>query len=110
MSAPDAIAGAYHALAQRAWDTNRARLRELTTVLDEWRSVGVLGAERRDRGRSLAHSLRGSAGTFGHDQAAEAADELQTLLLGEAVPQLDDVAVLVERIDHGLAEPPDLPL
>lgn len=110
MSSPDAMAGAYQALAQRAWDTNRARLKELTAVLDAWRGAGVLGAEERDRGRSVAHSLRGSAGTFGHHQAAEAADELQKLLLAGATPRLDDVTALVERIDRGLAEPPDLDL
>ena len=74
MSSPDAMAGAYQALAQRAWDTNRARVRELTAVLDAWRNSGALTAEGREQGRSLAHSLRGSAGTFGHDQAAAAAD------------------------------------
>ena len=102
------MGAAYAALARRAWDTNRARASELNALLTQWRSLGELTAEQLERVRSVAHSLRGSAGTFGHDRAAEAAEELEELLLTEPAPSLDVVAGLVERVDLGLAEEPDL--
>ncbi len=108
MSSVDAMGAAYAALAQRAWDSNRSRASELNALLAQWRSLGGLTAEHLERVRSVAHSLRGSAGTFGHDRAADAAEELEELLLTEPAPRLDVVAGLVERVDLALAEAPEL--
>lgn len=105
---PDAIAEVYQRLAQRAWDANRDRVGELTAVLAEWRRRGELSAGGLNRGRAVAHSLRGSAGTFGHDEAAEAAEDLEELLVGPAEPRLDVAADLVARINRALEEPPTL--
>ena len=107
-SSADAMNTAYRTLAHRAWDTNRARAAELAALVSAWGRAGVLAAEQRERGRSIAHSLRGSAGTFGHEAAADAAEELEELLIGDAQPQLDLVADLVAQIDFALTEPPDL--
>ncbi|MFT4294928.1 MAG: Hpt domain-containing protein [Micropruina sp.] len=101
---------AYQALAQRAWDSNRVRAGELAALVTDWRRTGVMDADQRERGRSVAHSLRGSAGTFGHDGAAVAAEELEHLLASGSgtVPPLDVVENLVERIDRELALAPQL--
>ena len=109
MSPTDAMNTAYQALAQRAWDTNRTRAAELAALVTAWGRTGVLAAEQRERGRSIAHSLRGSAGTFGHDDAADAADELERILASESgdLP-LDVVESLVARIEAALTDAPDL--
>lgn len=108
MSPADAVTGAYQRLAQRAWETNRARAGELTALLNQWRRGGALSAEQLERGRSVAHSLRGSAGTFGHDEAADAAEHLEQLLVGNPQPRLDAAADLIARIDRALGKPPQL--
>ena len=106
MSAGDAVADAYAALARRAWVRNRARADELTHLIEEWRTTAALPDERRERVRELAHSLRGSAGTFGHDHAAQAAEALEELLVSGGPPRLDTVADMVAMIHLGLVEPP----
>jgi len=108
VTSPEVMADAYRALAQRAWTSNRARAEQLIAWLGDWRSAGMLAAEGREHGRAVVHSLRGSAGTFGHEAAADAAEELEELLIGDAQPQLDLVADLVAQIDFALTEPPDL--
>lgn len=108
MTASDAIAEVYQKLAQRAWDVNRVRVGELAAVLAEWRRRGELSISGLNRGRAVAHSLRGSAATFGHDEAAEAAEDLEELLVGQAQPQLEVAADLVARIDRALKGPPTL--
>ncbi len=110
-SSADAMNTAYRTLAHRAWDTNRARAAELAALVSAWCRAGVLAAEQRERGRSIAHSLRGSAGTFGHDDAADAADELERILASESGnPSLDVVEDLVARIEAALTQAPDLAL
>ena len=108
MSPSDAIVDAYQRLAQRAWDTNRARAGELIALLDGWRRGGAFSAEEWERGRWVAHSLRGSAGTFGHNEAADAAAHLEELLVGTTPPRLDVVADLIAHIDRALGKPPKL--
>ncbi len=111
MSPTDAMNTAYQALAQRAWDTNRTRAGELAALVTAWGRTGVLAAEQRERGRSIAHSLRGSAGTFGHDDAADAADELERILASTAAdPSRDTVEKLVVRIEAALSQAPELAL
>ena len=109
MGSADAMNTAYRTLAHRAWDTNRARAAELAALVAEWGRSGVVAAEQREHGRSIAHSLRGSAGTFGHDGAADAADELERILASESgdLP-LDVVESLVARIEAALTDAPDL--
>jgi len=109
MSASDLL-DAYQALARRAWDTNRARSVELSAVLAEWQQSGTLADDQRERARVVAHSLRGSAGTFGHAEAAESAGELQELLSAEGAPSIDVVASLVGRIETALEQDPVLEL
>lgn len=111
MSTAEAMNTAYRTLAQRAWDTNRARATELVALVAEWGRTGILASEQRERGRSVAHSLRGSAGTFGHDDAADAADELEQLLAAAAGdPSLGAVQNLVARIEEALSQAPALAL
>ena len=108
MSSPEELASAYRALAHRAWATNRARAAELTALVAQWRDAGEIAAEPRERGRAVAHSLRGSAGTFGHDRAASAAEKLDRILASsDETPELDVVADLVGQIDRALAQAPD---
>ena len=111
MDPAEAMNTAYRSLAQRAWDTNRARATELAALVIEWSSTGVLASEQRERGRSVAHSLRGSAGTFGHDVAADAADELEQILASTSGdPSLNVVENLVARIEEALSQAPALAL
>ncbi|HMR21031.1 MAG TPA: Hpt domain-containing protein [Micropruina sp.] len=99
----------YRTLANRAWETNRGRAAELAELVAEWDRTGALAAERREHGRALAHSLRGSAGTFGHDAAADAADELERLLVAGEV-SVEVVGELVARIEADLSRAPELML
>ena len=104
MSSAESMTTAFEAIAQKAWATNRARVAELTTLIAEWRRVGELTAEQREHAGTLAHSLRGSAGTFGHDEASSAAGELETLLSRSGQDgQPERFAVIIERIDAALA-------
>ena len=99
----------YRTLANRAWETNRGRAAELAALVAEWRRTGALAAEQRERGRAVAHSLRGSAGTFGHDVAADAADDLERLLVAGKT-SVDVVSELVARIEADLSCAPELAL
>ena len=110
MSSSDLLGSAFQALAHRAWDTNRARAAELAGLLADWQQAGELSAEHHERARVVAHSLRGSAGTFGHAPASDAAAELQELLSATATPQIDVVSGLVERIEAALEQAPLLDL
>jgi HPt (histidine-containing phosphotransfer) domain-containing protein len=73
----------------------------------EWRSTGVCTAEQSARARSLAHSLRGSAGTFGHPEVSLAAERLE-----EALASVKDFRVpegvegLIDRIRVVLTQAP----
>lgn len=108
MSSAESMSAAYRALAHKAWDANRTRAAELTALVTEWRRTGGVTAEQRQQGRSVAHNLRGSAGTFGHDLASSAAERLEQILA--SVPEeapLDVVEDLVERIHGALAREPE---
>lgn len=102
----DAMVSAYVAIARRAWATNRGRADELERLVEGWRSSGGLFAAERGRLRELAHSLHGSAGTFGHPEVAAAAAALEGVLMADASPPIDDVSRLVAQIALGLADPP----
>ena len=61
------------------------------------------------RAPSSSPGLRGSAGTFGHDRAADLATELEELLVATAEePELAVVQGLVEQIDAALAAAPEV--
>ncbi len=108
MSSADAMAAAYEAIARKAWDKNRARAAELSTLL-EWTPAGPPTNEGLQRARAVAHSLRGSAGTFGHDEASRAAEDLETLLGRPAQDcKFDTFAALMVRIHAALASEPVL--
>lgn len=102
------MAAAYAALADRAWRSNQARAAEMTESVGQWRGMGSLSTELSERLRAAAHGVRGSAGTFGHEAAADAAEELEELLVGDAQPRLDVVAELVAQVESALTEPPEL--
>lgn len=107
MSSADAMSAAYGAIARRAWDRNRARAAELDRIIAGWTHSDPATRQGQEHARSVAHSLRGSAGTLGHDEASRAAAELETLLGGP--PQDGDVGVfaaLIARIDAALATEP----
>lgn len=80
----------------------------MTRSVGEWREMGSLSTELSARLRVAAHGVRGSAGTFGHEAAADAAAELEELLVSDAQPRLDVVADLVAQVEAALTEPPDL--
>lgn len=105
--APPDPADAFAALTQRAWATNRGRATELVALVAHWRQHGEVSAERRRRVRELAHSLRGSAGTFGHAAAAAAAGQLEDVLDASGEPPVQQVAVLVAQIEDDLSREPD---
>jgi len=102
------LENAFQALAMRAWTSNRARAATLADLVAQCPQAGLLTGEQREQARAIAHSLRGSAGTFGHDAAASAAGELQDLLAGGGPASVDVVAALVSRIEAHLTEPPQL--
>lgn len=107
MSAADALESAQRAITVRAWQTNRARAAELAGLAADWRRSGVLTAEGRARARAVAHSIRGSAGTFGYPDASLAAEELEATLdavAADGSPNL--VEALVDRIHAALAREP----
>jgi chemotaxis protein histidine kinase CheA len=66
-------------LRDRARVTNVARLEVLTDALDRLRD-GVLDEEQRLTARRAAHSLVGSAGTFGFGEASHLGRSLEALL------------------------------
>lgn len=108
MTSPDPLAAAYRTLARRARDTNLARAAELGAIVEAWREAGSLSDAQRRKGRDLAHGLRGSAGTFGHEAASRTADELEDMLADGETPHLDQVAALLDRISEELAHAPEL--
>jgi len=103
----DAVTDAYAALTERAWVSNRSRADELSSLVGQWRATGAIPADGRQHARDIAHSLRGSAGTFGHHRAAEAAESLEQLLVDGHPVHLDAVADLIATIGLGLSEPPE---
>lgn len=109
MSSVESMGAAHRALAERAWDSNRTRAAELTVLVDDWRRSGRWTPDQRERARSVAHSLRGSAATFGHEHASDVAEQLEELLASAPhEARLDTVVDLVERIDEALAQEPEL--
>lgn len=109
MSSAEAMTSAYEAIARKAWDKNRARAAELSRLIAEWTPADPPTSEGQERARAVAHSLRGSAGTFGHDDASRAAEELETLLGRPAqTGDFDAFAPLMARIHAALASEPVL--
>ena len=109
MSPGESMRAAHRALARKAWKANKARAEELTALAAEWRRTRVLTAEQRQHARALAHGLRGSAGTFGHELASRAAEQLEQILT--FVPDeasLDVVQELIDRVASALAREPEL--
>lgn len=107
MSSADALESVLQAQAMKAWRSNQARAEELTVLMAEWRSTGVFTAEQCARGRALAHSLRGSAGTFGHPEVSLAAERLEEALASVKNLQVPEgVEALIDRIRAALTYEP----
>ncbi len=108
MTADDLFEATYRALARKAWHTNSGRVAELQSLAEELRRTGTWTPERQERGRELAHSIRGSAGTFGQEAVSFAAGELESRL-GTSVPAASagDVAVLVARVADAIGPAPE---
>lgn len=107
VSTADALEPAFHAQALKAWRSNQLRSEELTRLTVEWRKTGVCTAEQCARGRALAHSLRGSAGTFGHPEVSIAAERLEETLASVKDLQVpENVDALVDRIRVALTHEP----
>ncbi len=107
MSNADALESVIQAQALKAWRSNRARADELSRILGESRITGVFTADQRARGRALAHSLRGSAGTFGHPEVSVAAERLEEALASIKDLQVPEgVDALVDRIRVALTREP----
>ena len=105
----DALAAAYRALARSAWDANLARATELAALLAAWHDAGRLTDEQRQRAKAVAHGLRGSAGTFGHERASAAAGELEGMLASAPAAGPPDAALsLMRQIHDALAQKPEL--
>jgi chemotaxis protein histidine kinase CheA len=80
----DGLAGAsmddaMAAFRARARATNLQRVEAIADALVALRD-GVLDAEARVRARGAAHSLAGSAGTFGFDRASDLARSVEAVL------------------------------
>lgn len=73
-------------LRERARVTNLARLELLTDALDRLRD-GALDEEQRLTARLAAHSLVGSAGTFGFGEASHLGRSLEALLDEASEPE-----------------------
>lgn len=107
MSTADALEAVLHAQALKAWRSNQARAKELSQLMADSRITGVFTAEQCARGRALAHSLHGSAGTFGHPEVSLAAERLQ-----EALASVKDLRVpegveaLIDQIQVALTREP----
>ncbi len=107
MSTADALESAFHAQAQKAWRSNRARADELTRLTVEWRNAGVCPPEQRARARAVAHSLRGSAGTFGHPEVSLAAERLEETLASVTDSRVPEgLEALIDRIRVALTFEP----
>lgn len=107
MTASDAFELAFRALTLKAWTANQARAAELSRLATEWSRTGSCPADQREHGRELAHSLRGSAGTFGHPEACIAAERLEESLesiTDERVPE--GAQALIDQIHAALTREP----
>lgn len=81
----DGFGESFRALRLNAWDRNVERARALRRFSDTWRATGMVGGEDLRGAIAVAHSLRGSAGTFGDDEASQAALAIEQLLHRAAV-------------------------
>lgn len=107
MSTADALESVLHAQALKAWRSNQARAEELSRIMAESRSTGVFTADQCARGRALTHSLRGSAGTFGHPEVSLAAERLEEALASVKDLQVPEgVDALIDRIRAALIREP----
>lgn len=107
MSNADALESVLQAQVMKAWRSNQARAEELAGLMAEWRSTGVCTTEQCARGRALAHSLRGSAGTFGHPEVSLAAERLEEALASVKDFQVPEgVGALIDRIRVALTQAP----
>jgi HPt (histidine-containing phosphotransfer) domain-containing protein len=86
---------------ERARATNLTRVEVIAEALDVMRE-GALPEEVRLRARGAAHSLAGSAGTFGFDEASELGRALEALLVD--ADGTDDLTVRAERCGQLVAK------
>lgn len=97
-------------IADRAWDRNRARSRELASWVDMARER-ELSDQERAVAAEVAHQLAGSAGTFGYLRTTEIARELEQVLAPlEAAPDWERAEACVAEISSSLDAGPDLRL
>lgn|GEM_PF-6654385 len=91
----DGLADAVAALATRARRRNRARVEQVVRLLGP-AGEAVEDPEARDHARRLCHAVAGSAGTFGDDELAESARDLEDTL--DESPAVDEVVAMVGRL------------
>lgn len=92
-----------------AWRTNTARADELVDIVAAVRRRGKLTPEQRERVASLAHHLRGSAGTFGHADVVVSAERIELLLRGMSTTpgrDLDRLGTLIGDVREALERDP----
>ncbi|HEV7148926.1 MAG TPA: Hpt domain-containing protein [Pedococcus sp.] len=109
LAAERAMAGAMAGFRDRARATNLARVEVIADALIAMRE-GALDDDLRVGARSAAHSLAGSAGTFGFAEASELGRALETLLGAVDDPEAPAVRAeggeqLVARLRVALADP-----
>lgn len=93
----------------RAWARNRQRADTLAEISAEVGRTGTLPTEQRDRARSVAHALTGSAGTFGHPEVSATARRIEHLLDADHVLSESgraELRTLVETACAGLRREP----
>ena len=96
-----------------AWRSNQARAEELVTIAAAVGEHGTLTSDQRERATSLAHHLKGSAGTFGHAAVAVSAEEIERLLHDmPSTPgrHLHRLGQLIHDVHEALERDPDLDL
>ncbi len=96
---PADFAAVVRELSLDAWRTNHARADELGNIAAAVREQGTLTPDQRERATSLAHHLRGSAGTFGHAAVAVSAERIERLLRGMPTTPGRDLHRLDRLID-----------
>lgn len=101
-------------VAERALETNRARVREIEDVLMAAAEGGTIDDAAREHAARLAHRIAGSAGTFGLDRASGHARALELYLAATSfadpatlLPAMAALEALTVELDAGYASSPE---
>lgn len=100
------FAASFEDIVTNAWHANQERANQLLLISQCWLAAGHLAAEERHAASDLAHSLKGSAGIFGHPDAARAALELERMFADDHLDCPAELDTLVHELRRCLQEDP----